>query len=221
MPSIADNLTAVRAAIVVACRRASRDPGEVRVIAVTKEQSPVVLSELAAADVLDFGENRLDHLATMQSAPPPGSRFHGIGRIQGRQIPDLVSRCACLHGLCDPSHVDRLDTAAAKAGKRLPVFVQVNVSGEPTKAGVSAEALPGLLGQARTRQHLDVIGLMTMAPALAEGVDEGSIRRCFAGLRELARRHGLARLSMGMSQDYAVAIEEGATDVRIGSALFA
>jgi uncharacterized pyridoxal phosphate-containing UPF0001 family protein len=102
------------------------------------------------------------------------------------------------------------------------VYLQVNVIGDPAKAGVSPIDLPRLIERARATDGLDVVGLMTMAPLAPEGgqADETTVRRCFANLRELATKHGLARLSMGMSEDFPLAVAEGATDVRIGSRLF-
>jgi hypothetical protein len=176
---------------------------------------------LAEQGVLDFGENRVDHLATMASAAPRGARFHHIGRIQSRQIPEIVAHAACVHGLAQADHALRLGAAAAAANRRLPVFLQVNVSGEASKAGVEPAQLAPLLTTVRTLPMLEAIGLMTMAPPHGEGVDEAEILACFERLRDLARAHGLPRLSMGMSGDFALAIRAGATDLRIGSRLFA
>lgn len=218
--AIADNVAAVRAEIAAACTRAGRDPAGVRLIAVTKSQGPEVLPALAACGVLDVGENRLDHHQLMLSQAPAGLRIHAIGRVQGRQLPKLAPISACLHGLCDLDHIRRLGQAAAGLGRRLPVFLQVNTSGEAAKAGLTAEQLPAAIAAVAGQPALELLGLMTMAPEREEGASEADIRACFAGARRLAERHGLARLSMGMSQDFAWAIEEGATDVRIGTRLF-
>ncbi len=222
MPTIADNVSAVRAAITEACRGAGRDPANVRLIAVTKAQGGAVLGALSASGVLDFGENRIDHLALMAADAPEGARFHHIGRLQSRQLADVVARAGCVHGLCDLEHAHRLDRLLAAKGGRLEVFVQVNTSGEAAKAGLAPETLGAFLDHARALPHLDVVGLMTMAPGSdVAGGDECSVRRCFAALRKAATGHGLNRLSMGMSQDFVHAVREGATDVRIGTRLFA
>lgn len=218
---IARNVSAVRRRIAEACARVGRDPSAIRLIAVTKTQGPEVLAPLAAAGVTDFGENRLEHLETLVHALPAGCAFHYIGRIQGRQLAGAAARCVCLHSLCDPSHLPRLARACAAAGLRRDIFLQVNTSGEGAKAGVEPSALGGLLDAARSHPELSVLGLMTMAPELGTQADGDSVRRCFAALRELGRQHGLPRLSMGMSLDYEIAVEEGATDLRIGTALFA
>jgi len=220
---VRENIEAVRREIADACRAAGRSPSEIRLIAVTKSQGTESLTELAAAGVFDYGENRLDHLATMAASVPAGARFHHIGRIQSRQISDIARLSACVHGLAELDHARRLDRACAALRTRMPVFVQVNTSGETSKAGCAPEQLPGLLDALRPLPALDIVGLMTMAPALSEGGnvdDDEAPRRAFAALRELARHHALPRLSMGMSGDFPVAIREGATDVRIGSRLF-
>lgn len=214
---IAANVAAVRREIAAACARAGRDPAAVRLIAVTKAQGPEVLAPLAAAGVRDVGENRLEHHEAMRSAAAGlDLGFHAIGRVQGRQLAKLAPLSACLHSLCEIDHVGRL--ARACTGRRFPVLLQVNASGEAAKAGVEPDALADLLAAVRGEPALEAVGLMTMAP---EGAAEGDLRACFRRLRGLAEAHGLPRLSMGMSQDFAVAVEEGATEVRIGTRLFA
>jgi pyridoxal phosphate enzyme (YggS family) len=217
--AIAQRVAQVRAAIAAACARAGRQPGEVRLIAVTKASDAPVLPALAAAGIRDFGENRLDHLALMRASAPAPAVFHAIGRIQSRQLAELAGLCEVLHSLCDEGHILRLERVLAPMGRRLPVFLQVNVADDAAKAGVSVAELPQRLALARAQPHLDVIGLMTMAPLVDGSSDGAAARRAFAGLRTLAQRHGLARLSMGMTDDFTVAVEEGATDVRIGRAL--
>jgi hypothetical protein len=219
--AIAANLAAVRAEIAAACARSHRDPEGVRLIAVTKEHGPEVLPELRAAGVADIGENRLEHLELMHAAAPPGTRIHAIGRVQGRQLAKLAPLCAALHSLCDEDHILRLGRACAALGKRLPVFLQVNTAADGDKAGMAPGDLPRRLDLARAQAQLEVVGLMTMAPLFADGQGGDAARRCFAALRVLAVAHGLPRLSMGMSGDFTIAIEEGATEVRIGRRLFA
>lgn len=217
--AIAARVAQVRDAIAAACARAGRQPGEVRLIAVTKAGTAAVLPALAAAGIRDFGENRLEHLALMRASAPPAAVFHAIGRIQSRQLAELVDLCEVLHSLCDEGHILRLERVLAAAGRRLPVFLQVNVADDAAKAGVSVPELPRRLALARAQPHLEVLGLMTIAPLVGGASDQAAARRAFAALRELAQRHGLARLSMGMSDDFPAAVEEGATDVRIGRAL--
>lgn len=219
---IAANLAAVREHIATVCRQHGRDPQGVRLIAVTKEQQAEVLAPLAACGVVEFGENRVDHLEVMHGAAPAGARFHFIGRVQGRQLAKLAPHCVAIHSLCDADHIERLGRACAALGKRIDVFLQVNVADDSAKAGIAVADLAARIELSRATAGIAVIGLMTMAPLAPQGgqADEATIRRCFAGLRLLAEQHGLPRLSMGMSEDFPFAIAEGATDVRIGSRLF-
>jgi pyridoxal phosphate enzyme (YggS family) len=219
---IAANLAEVREHITTVCRQHDRDPQGVRLIAVTKEQQPEVLAPLAATGAIDFGENRVDHLEIMHASAPAGTRFHFIGRVQGRQLAKLAPFSVAIHSLCDADHIERLGRACVALGKQIETFLQVNVADDAAKAGIALADLPARIDLARATAGLDVVGLMTMAPLAAQGgqADEATIRRCFAGLRTLAERHGLPRLSMGMSEDFPLAIAEGATDVRIGSRLF-
>lgn len=218
---IAANVAAVNAEIAAACQRCGRDPAAITLVAVTKNQDPEVLPALRAAGIRDFGENRCDHLAGMLPATVAGDRWHFIGRVQGRQLAKLAPQVAALHSLCETDHIGRLDRACAASGRRLPVLIQVNASGEAAKAGLAPAELGGFLAQVRAAANLEVAGLMTMAPDLRVGTDPGAVRACFATLRVLATAEGVGGLSMGMSGDFAVAIEEGATMVRIGSRLFA
>jgi pyridoxal phosphate enzyme (YggS family) len=214
---IALQVAAVHAEIAAACHAAGRDPTTIRLIAVTKSQGPEVLAPLAAAGIVDLGENRWDHQAVMAAAAVPPQRFHAIGRIQSRQLAKLVPMTAVLHSLHDPDHVPRLEGVCAGAGRTLDVFVQVNVSGEAAKAGLTPEAVGPMLDRVRSCAHLHLCGLMTMAP---EGAAPDVLHACFGGLADLGRRHGVTRLSMGMSQDFPIAIAHGATDLRIGTRLF-
>jgi pyridoxal phosphate enzyme (YggS family) len=221
VPSILDNVAAVRSEIAAACQRAQRPPASVQMIAVTKSQGPEVLPELVAAGIRDFGENRIDHLEMMKQAAPDGCRFHAIGRVQGRQLERIAASSHVLHSLCEPSHIAKLSRHCVALGKTLEVFLEVNTSGEASKAGVAPADLPALVVQTRAAPGPQLVGLMTMAPELADGhADAATVRRAFLSLATLAKQHGLTRLSMGMSQDFPIAIEEGATDVRIGTRLF-
>jgi pyridoxal phosphate enzyme (YggS family) len=217
---LAENLAGIRAEIAAACARRGRDASAVRLIAVTKAQDAAALPQLASAGVQDVGENRMDHLARMQDAAPAGMRFHAIGRLQGRVIPEVARRCVALHSLCEADHVERLDRACLGRAEPLEVFLQVNIRGESSKAGVAPDALPALLARAQGRSFR-LVGLMTMAPAPESGGTERIARACFRTLTELAAHHGLPRLSMGMSQDFPIAVQEGATDIRVGTRLFA
>ncbi len=220
MASLEANVAQVRLAIATACQAVGRQVEDVRLVAVTKSQEPAVLAGLARLGIQDIGENRLEHLLAMRAVLPQGMRMHAIGRLQSRQIPKLVASTQALHSLCEVDHVAPLARALQEAGKPFEVFLQVNLSGEASKAGVDAEGLPPLLAACRT-QGVPVAGLMTMAPQADHAQEDPRVRACFRACAALARQHGLQRLSMGMSGDFPVAIQEGATDIRVGTRLFA
>jgi PLP dependent protein len=186
--------------------RAQAGP-EVTIVAATKYVSPDELATLAEAGVEVVGENRLQDLAAKHARYGDSFTWHFIGHLQSRKARDVSQLCALCHSLSSTSAAGRLT---------IPALVEVNLSGEETKSGVAPETLPSFLDEVRGL-GVDVRGLMTMPP-LAE--DPEASRPYFRRLRELAAEHGLEQLSMGTSQDYRVAVEEGATLVRVGSVLY-
>jgi PLP dependent protein len=179
----------------------------VTVVVATKYVSPEEMAILAEAGVEVVGENRLQDLVAKQERFGDAFRWHFIGHLQSRKAEDVSARCELVHSLASTSAARRLT---------IPALVEVNLAGEETKSGVAPEELPAFLAEA-SRLGVEVRGLMTMPP-LADDPEES--RPYFRRLRELAAEHGLAELSMGTSQDYRVAVEEGATFVRVGSSLF-
>jgi PLP dependent protein len=177
-------------------------PG-VTVVAATKYVSVEDLAALAEAGVEVVGENRAQDLRAKQDVYGDAFRWHFIGHLQSRKATAVSELCELCHSLSSESAARKLT---------IPALVEVNLSGEPTKSGVTPEELPALL-----EAYADVRGLMTMPPATG---DPESSRPYFRRLRELAKRHGLRELSMGTSQDYRVGAEEGATFVRVGAVLW-
>jgi pyridoxal phosphate enzyme (YggS family) len=194
----------------------------VTIIAVTKGHGPEAARAALAAGLEDVGENRVQEaLGKQEQLQDAPLAWHLIGTLQRNKARQAVGRFALIHS------VDRQDLAAeldrrVAAGTTQRVLVQVNCSDEPQKGGVEPEALPGLLDAMRQLERLEVVGLMTMS-ALTD--DVGEQRRAFRRLRELRetaerRGHRLPELSMGMSGDFPVAVEEGATMIRLGTILF-
>lgn len=201
-----DRIEAVRARI----ERAGGDADKVRLIAITKGFGPETVEDAFAAGLSDLGESYVQEL-TEKAQAAPAARWHFVGRLQRNKVRKAAGYVTLWHS------VDRL-SLGAEIARRAPgaaVLVQVNLTGEPTKAGCSVDELPGLVDGLR-EQGLDVRGLMTIGPM---GPAE-SARPAFAGLTRLADGLGLPERSMGMSRDLEVAVEEGATMVRVGSALF-
>ena len=178
----------------------------VTVVVATKYVSVEDLGVLAEAGVEVVGENRLQDLVAKQERYADAFRWHFIGHLQSRKAREVSERCELLHSLASTSAARRVS---------IPSLVEVNVSGEATKGGVSPENLGGFLAEVR-ELGVDVRGLMTMPPFTD---DPEASRPSFRRLRELAAEHGLEELSMGTSQDWRVGIEEGATLVRVGSSL--
>jgi pyridoxal phosphate enzyme (YggS family) len=194
----------------------------VRIVAVTKTHGPAAVRAAVAAGLADVGENRVQEALEKQAglADVPVA-WHLIGTLQRNKARHAAGRFAMIHSLDRPDLAAELDRRMP-AGQHQVVLVQVNCSGEPQKGGVEPEGLPALLEALRSFDRLDVRGLMTMSALTG---DAGEQRRAFRRLRELrdaAEREGhrLPELSMGMSGDYPVAVEEGATMVRLGTVLF-
>lgn len=204
------NLDRVRSEIGDACRRAGRGPDEVRICVATKYVEPDAMSVLLEAGVEIAGENRLQDMIAKQERFGDKFDWHFIGAIQSRKVREIAGRVSTIHSLGTESARDKLADLETPAPKLL---VQVNVSGEESKQGVAPEDLAEFIAGTPHR----VSGLMTMPP-LSD--DPEGARPYFARLKSLADEHGLGELSMGTSQDFAVAVEEGATLIRVGSVLF-
>ena len=185
-------------------------------VAVTKQRGADEIIPLLEAGVTDFGENRVGEAAEkwpdLKSAYP-GARLHMIGRLQSNKADEVVQLFDVIHSLDRPSLLQALAAASERSGRRPQVYVQVNIGAEEQKGGVAVADLPGFLEQVGA-SPLPLAGLMAMPPLDREAGPY------FALLAELARRHGVEGLSMGMSSDYPVAIMLGATAIRVGSALF-
>jgi pyridoxal phosphate enzyme (YggS family) len=207
------NLAEVREEIATAAIAAGRDPGEVEVLAATKYVSVDDLPVLAEAGVGLVGENRLQDLVAKVAAHGELFTWDFIGRLQSRKIKAIVPHVRLIHSVASDSVLRELATHRAEARPGLEILVEVNVAGEPGKEGVAPEQLDAFI----ERSPVPVVGLMTMPP-FAERPEDS--RRWFAALRSLAEERGLERLSMGTSQDYLVAVQEGATIVRIGTRLY-
>jgi len=234
-------LNEVRARIAAAAARASRDPAQVRLVAVTKTHPAQIIRDAMDAGLLDFGENKVQEGAAKireleplwrgdagGGAPAPKPRFHLIGHLQTNKAKLAAAMFDMIHSIDSERLAAELNRHAASAAAKRNVLLQVNVSGEETKSGFEPDeirsALPRII---ESCPSLRLCGLMTMAPFVD---DPEEVRPCFAALRELSRElRGMTGgdqsplgpdLSMGMTSDFETAIEEGATIVRIGTALF-
>jgi pyridoxal phosphate enzyme (YggS family) len=221
---LASNLASVRERIAAAERHSGRTPGSVKLIGVVKTLPAETLAAAVALGLRDLGENRVQEAEGHQrSVPKDAARWHMIGHLQRNKAGRALELFDVFHGIDDLDLARALSERAGRSGRRVPALLEVNVSGESTKFGVAPEGAAPLAEQVEQLAALELVGLMTVGAPVATPEEA---RAGFARLRELrdelAPRLGreLPELSMGMSGDYEVAVEEGATMVRVGTALF-
>jgi PLP dependent protein len=218
---VAEKLELIKNQIKETCGEIGRNPDEINIVAVTKYVSTERAEEAVQAGLIHLGENRDSGLLEKCEALKDLPQWHFIGTLQTRKVRNIIDKVSYIHSL------DRLSLAKEihkRADKPISCFVQVNVSGEDSKHGMEPQEVEGFVSSLEDYPNIKVVGLMTMAPHTD---DEYFLRKCFRSLRELQKNiHSLelpyapcTELSMGMSNDYKIAIEEGATFIRIGSAL--
>ena len=221
--ALAENLNLIRQKIAAACGRAGREPGSVALLAVTKGQPPEVVNEAARLGLTLFGENKVQEAKAKIPLCSGKLRWQMIGHLQSNKCRDAVELFSMIQGVDSLSLAQEISRRAVQASKTMPMLLEVNAVGEASKFGYRPEQLLAELAQINALPRIEVHGLMTVPPwsAVAENV-----RPIFRQMREL-KEHceqilgaPLPHLSMGMSGDFEVAIEEGATMVRIGTALF-
>ena len=217
--SIAEHLAAVRKRVQEAAARAGRAPESVTLLAVSKTKSEAQIREAYAAGQRDFGENYVQELCAKAAALADLAdiRWHLIGPLQRNKVKQVVPLAALIHTVDRLALAEEIEKRASTVGV-IPVLIEVYVSGEASKAGCSPEEAPALAERIREMGHLSLRGLMTIPP---DTEDREEARPYFARLAALRDRiSGLTELSMGMSHDFEIAIAEGATIVRVGTAIF-
>ncbi|MEI8135606.1 MAG: YggS family pyridoxal phosphate-dependent enzyme [bacterium] len=216
--SLQENLNQVEKRITTACLRTGRQREEVTLVAVTKTQPVEILQGAYDLGIRDFGENKVQELLAKKELLPPDIRWHLIGHLQSNKAKSIAPFIHSVHSIDSLGVAVELSNRATRYSRAIDVLLEINVAGEATKEGVAIEEAENLLYAIREQATaLSVRGLMTVAPFLSEA-DE--VRPVFQKLRNLANNLELHDLSMGMTNDFEVAIEEGATIIRIGSALF-
>jgi pyridoxal phosphate enzyme (YggS family) len=215
MDTLEQRLAAVHLRIAQAAARAHRDPFSIMLLAVTKVFPAQVIRDAYSLGLREFGENYVQEFEGKLSAVTDlaGARFHLIGHLQGNKSVRAAEMFHCIQTVDSPKLARRLN----ETGKPLDILLEVKLSAEQAKAGAAPEQLPDLIAAVRECPNLRLLGLMTMPPW---SDDQELSRPYFRRLHELAVRHALPQLSMGMSHDLEAAIEEGATIVRVGTALF-
>ncbi|RNC83237.1 MAG: YggS family pyridoxal phosphate-dependent enzyme [Balneola sp.] len=225
-PSIYKNLEKIHQRINAACNKSNRDPKEITLIAVSKTKPNEAILDAFSASQLHFGENRMQELQEkMEAISEPTIEWHMIGTMQSNKIKYIANRVNWIHSASKSKHLNEIQKRAELANRTINVLIQVNISGEDQKSGCDPSELESMLTHAKTLPNLMIQGLMGMATFSDNPED---IRPEFAKLKTTLTDHShlngenvqLKELSMGMSGDFEVAIEEGATMIRVGSAIF-
>ena len=226
LPALPARLADIRARIGRAADRANRDPSSVRLVAISKTYSADHVRAVAEAGQVDFGENKVQEaLAKIDQTTDLSLRWHLVGHLQSNKAKKAGARFDVVHSIDDVALIAKLDEAAIAADRRLEVLVQVDLAGEATKHGAGEHELLPIFEAARSAQAVRVVGLMLLPPAADDPEESRPFFRQVREVRERLLDRGvdaslLTELSMGMSHDFEVAIEEGATLVRIGTAIF-
>lgn len=225
--TIADRVQIIHEEIREAARRTGRDPSTVQLVAATKTVFPSLLVQAYEAGLRIFGENRLQEAQEkiLAIGPRQGLDWHFIGRMQRRKIKEIVGKFALIHSVESVEQAQRIDGVAGKLGIQQNILLEVNVAGEGNKGGFLAHDIEEAIAQVDRLPHVAIRGLMAIPPV---SDNPENTRPYFSELRQLRdaladcklTHGGMIELSMGMSRDYHVAIEEGATMVRVGSAIF-
>lgn len=222
---IADNIKSVTLRIARCCEKVGAPEGSVKLISVTKEADIAQIEEVLRCGIRDLGENRVQDLVAKYNVIGDRAVWHLIGHLQTNKVKDAVKIASLIHSVDSIKLAANINKEAAKIGKTQAILIQVNVSGEASKFGIGPDELPDLIKECSSYQNIDIKGLMTIAP---EVDDPEKVRPYFRALCELRdklgtlhpRPYNLQLLSMGMSNDFEVAIEEGANMVRVGRAIF-
>ena len=214
---VAHNINLIRQRVEAAAARAGRNPGGVTVVAVSKTISPQPIEEALAAGQMLFGESKVQEARAKIPLVSGRAHWHMVGHVQTNKARDVVALFEVVHSVDSVRLAVELDKWAERAGKTQAILLEVNLAGEASKFGLKPEDLESTVAEINKLSRLELRGLMTVAP-LVEPADK--VRPYFRRLRELRDTLGLRELSMGMTHDFEVAIAEGATLVRIGTAIF-
>ena len=222
---VAENLEQVRKNIELACKEAGRDPKEVTLISVSKTKPVSMLQEAYDAGSRDFGENKVQEIMDKVPQLPSDIRWHMIGHLQRNKIKYIIDKVCMIHSIESVRLAEAVSEEAAKHGRVIPVLVEVNMAGEETKFGIRPEETEDFIREIRLLPNIQVNGLMTIAP-YTENAENNRIyfrnlKKLYVDIKEKNIDNVvMSHLSMGMTGDYEVAIEEGATMVRVGTGIF-
>ena len=222
---IKEHLTEVKERIEQACIRSGRNPGEVTLIAVSKTKPVPMLEEAYAAGARDFGENKVQEIAAKKPELPEDIRWHMIGHLQRNKVGQVLGKAVLIHSVDSLRLARQIETDAAKAGLDVDILLEVNVAREESKYGFMLEEVEDAIMTIKDFPHVHIKGLMTIAP-FVENPEEnrGIFKKLFEFAVDIDKKNidniTMGVLSMGMTGDYEVAVEEGATMVRVGTGIF-
>ena len=222
---IIENIDELRSRVAAAAARAGRDPAGIKIVAVTKTVEPERIMAAYQCGITDFGENRVQELVQKADIMNVECKWHMIGHLQTNKVKYIIDRVCMIHSLDSIELAYEINRRAEKAGRIMDVLVQINVAGESTKYGIEPASAPDFVKEVSRMGNIRIKGLMTIAPLVS---DPEEVRWVFRGLRQLLIDIGkenidnvsMEYLSMGMSNDFEVAIEEGANIIRPGTAIF-
>lgn len=221
---IRENIEKVRQQIVAAAQAAGRNADEIRLVAVSKTKPPEMVAEAIACGVMDFGENRPQELSR-KYADFPNARWHQIGQLQRNKVKHIIDKAALIHSVDSLLLAEEIEKQAAKIQKIQNILIQVNITGEETKSGVSPGETVALCRAVSTLSHVRILGLMTISAAGYSTAENGAVFRMLKELSAAIEKERIPgvlmqELSMGMTHDFQAAITAGATIVRVGSGIF-
>ncbi len=221
---IRENIEKVRQQIVAAAQAAGRNADEIRLVAVSKTKPPEMVAEAIACGVMDFGENRPQELSR-KYADFPNARWHQIGQLQRNKVKHIIDKAALIHSVDSLLLAEEIEKQAAKIQKIQNILIQVNITGEETKSGVSPGETVALCRAVSTLSHVRILGLMTISAAGYSTAENGAVFRTLKELSAAIEKERIPgvlmqELSMGMTHDFQAAITAGATMVRVGSGIF-
>ena len=217
MSELKDNLNDVESRVLKACERAGRDRKDVTLIAVSKTKPASMIEEFYGLGVRDFGENKVQEMCDKMEILPKDIRWHMIGHLQTNKVKYIVGKVYMIHSVDTLHLAEAISKEAVKKGVNVRITVEINVGEEASKFGEGLDKASDLVNSIRLLPNLSVVGLMCIAPFVE---DAELNREHFKNLKNMASSLGLSELSMGMSGDFEVAIEEGSTYVRVGTSLF-
>ena len=222
---IKEHLTEVKERIEQACIRSGRNPGEVTLIAVSKTKPVPMLEEAYAAGARDFGENKVQEIAAKKPELPEDIRWHMIGHLQRNKVGQVLGKAVLIHSVDSLRLARQIETDAAKAGLDVDILLEVNVAREESKYGFMLEEVEDAIMQIKDFSHVHIKGLMTIAPFVDNPEENrGIFKKLFEFAVDIDKKNidnvTMGVLSMGMTGDYEVAVEEGATMVRVGTGIF-